>query len=153
MPIRFRCPNCRQLLGIARRKSGTAVECPTCQRSVTVPDKDDPDLALEPPAERAPESPANPQTPAGPMPVRRDLFERSDFDIELPKAARPAPVPIAPAPSRELAPPAPAPASGVTPMTPGIVLSPTQATVLTVTAILLLAVAFGVGLLVGRFLI
>jgi hypothetical protein len=34
---------------------------------------------------------------------------------------------------------------------PALVLSPTQATVLTVVLILLLAIAFGAGLLVGRF--
>jgi hypothetical protein len=33
----------------------------------------------------------------------------------------------------------------------GLILSPTRATVLTVVVILLLAVAFGAGLLVGRF--
>jgi hypothetical protein len=33
----------------------------------------------------------------------------------------------------------------------GLVLTPTQATVLTVAAVFLLAIAFGAGLLVGRF--
>src|SRR5262249_59525811 len=37
MPIRFRCPFCNQLLGIARRKAGTAVQCPTCRGRVTGP--------------------------------------------------------------------------------------------------------------------
>jgi hypothetical protein len=155
MPIRFRCQHCRQLLGIARRKAGTQVECPTCLRSLTVPTQDDPDLAPDGGVDRPPESP-----PVAAPPGKRDLFERSDFDIEMPKAvprpaALPAPAsaPLAPAPSAEpgklSASNAPAPSSGP----PGIVLTPTQATVLTVTAILLLAVAFGAGLLVGRFLI
>jgi hypothetical protein len=37
MPIRFRCVHCHQLLGIATRKSGTLISCPTCQRRQTVP--------------------------------------------------------------------------------------------------------------------
>ena len=30
MPIRFRCPHCERLLGIARRKAGTPIRCPQC---------------------------------------------------------------------------------------------------------------------------
>ena len=37
MPIRFRCAYCNQLLGIARRKSGTIVRCPTCAGHIVVP--------------------------------------------------------------------------------------------------------------------
>lgn len=37
MPIKFRCEKCGQLLGIARRKAGTDVACPRCQRMITVP--------------------------------------------------------------------------------------------------------------------
>ena len=37
MPIRFRCAYCNQLLGIARRKAGTVVRCPTCSGQVIVP--------------------------------------------------------------------------------------------------------------------
>jgi hypothetical protein len=37
MPIRFRCPYCDQLLGIARRKSGAVVDCPRCRGRVGVP--------------------------------------------------------------------------------------------------------------------
>lgn len=37
MPIKFRCLYCDQLLGIARRKSGSVVNCPKCGRAVTVP--------------------------------------------------------------------------------------------------------------------
>ena len=30
MPIRFRCAYCNQLMGIAHRKAGSVVRCPTC---------------------------------------------------------------------------------------------------------------------------
>ena len=40
MPIKFRCLYCDQLMGIARRKAGTVVACPACQRDVTVPYED-----------------------------------------------------------------------------------------------------------------
>lgn len=43
MPIRFRCPHCHRLLGIARRKSGTQTNCPQCGRVLTVPVQDDKD--------------------------------------------------------------------------------------------------------------
>ena len=41
MPIRFRCPHCERLLGIARRKAGTPIRCPQCGEGVTVPHQDD----------------------------------------------------------------------------------------------------------------
>ena len=37
MAIKFRCPYCRQLLGISTTKAGTLVDCPACGRSVLVP--------------------------------------------------------------------------------------------------------------------
>jgi DNA-directed RNA polymerase subunit RPC12/RpoP len=37
MPIRFRCPHCNRLLGIATRKAGTDIACPQCGVQVTVP--------------------------------------------------------------------------------------------------------------------
>ena len=37
MPIRFYCPYCDQLLGIASRKAGAAIECPRCKGRVGVP--------------------------------------------------------------------------------------------------------------------
>ncbi len=62
MPIRFRCSYCNQLLGIARRKSGTSVRCPTCAGQVSVPDQDE----------------------AAMVPGREDpnpfVFDRNDFD-------------------------------------------------------------------------
>src|SRR5712671_6654907 len=79
MPIRFRCAYCNQLMGIARRKAGTVVRCPTCAGQVVVPANDQEDVDKEP--EGAPEPP---------------LFERSDFDEVFtapgaPGAAQPPP--------------------------------------------------------------
>src|SRR5262245_45905806 len=37
MSIKFRCVHCNQKLGIADRKAGTQVQCPTCLQMVTVP--------------------------------------------------------------------------------------------------------------------
>ncbi len=38
MPVRFLCPACHQLLGIASRKIGAQVNCPKCQAAIIVPD-------------------------------------------------------------------------------------------------------------------
>src|SRR5262249_12451157 len=60
MPIRFRCAYCNHLFGIARRKAGTVVRCPTCAGQVVVP-------SVEAGGGR-------------PEPGNAPLFERSDFD-------------------------------------------------------------------------
>lgn len=41
MPIHFRCAHCEKLLGIARRKAGTIVNCPQCGQPLIVPTPDD----------------------------------------------------------------------------------------------------------------
>jgi hypothetical protein len=171
MPIRFRCAYCNQLLGIARRKAGTVVRCPTCAGQVVVPATDGEEE----------------QKPSGNQP----LFERSDFDdlfnnpqpadeageartagAVVPKgsggrgagtAAQPAPVSeeawgTHADPDVEVEPlgvPRAGAASGFEPPArpPGIMLSPARATVLTVVVVVGLAVAFAAGLLVGRFLL
>lgn len=46
MPVRFRCPHCNRLLGIARRKAGTQINCPQCNRMLSVP-PDDKNLDLD----------------------------------------------------------------------------------------------------------
>jgi hypothetical protein len=40
MPIKFRCQNCRQFLGISRAQAGMIVDCPSCGRSLRVPNLD-----------------------------------------------------------------------------------------------------------------
>jgi phage FluMu protein Com len=161
MPIRFRCAYCNQLLGIARRKAGQVVRCPTCAGQVIVPTPEE-DEAAEPEPEGADTAAAS---------VEEPLFERSDFDELLSEKAPVSSIasPPAPPPPRPPAPP-PAPAAGpgnslafeVERERPssaarpapaaGIVLSPARATFLTVLGIILLAVAFGAGVLVGRLL-
>jgi hypothetical protein len=142
MPIRFRCRYCNQLLGIARRKAGTDVSCPTCHGRLTVP----PDDLLP---------------PDGGGDAAPPLFERSDFEDYLrspfgDEAARHAaasrargvkPMPAVPMVidverlPDEAGPPAPA---------VGILLTPARLTVLVVAIILLLAAAFATGIAVDR---
>jgi hypothetical protein len=158
MPIRFRCASCNQLLGIARRKAGTIVHCPTCNSAVTVPMASQEDVpSPEPPA-------AIPEPEPAPAPAAPALLERSDFEDYLHDAV-PAPPPApAPAPRPATNPfdlgqlqavpvPPPLPPPRPAPAPDGIVLSPARATVLTVAMILLLAVAFGAGLVIGRWLL
>ncbi len=40
MPIKFRCPLCQQFLGISRAQARMIVDCPTCGRSIRVPNLD-----------------------------------------------------------------------------------------------------------------
>lgn len=152
MPIRFRCAYCNQLLGIARRKAGTVIHCPTCAGQVVVP---------------AAES-------EEPAPAGRDepVFERSDFEQMInpkpgrPRSRPPAPVngPSAPPPAAppdawgthgeapidvDRLPPGTAPSS-VTGAGPVILLTPAKATLLTVLVVVFVALAFGVGFFVGR---
>jgi phage FluMu protein Com len=152
MPIRFRCHSCNQLLGIARRKIGMQVRCPTCRKMLTVPKEDGAD-----------------KTPDAEVPP---LFERDDFEALLHGPNQPATVGSASPPPAPSSAPIFVPPRKETPPTPvyeselvspvaspsneptalaGIVLSPGLATILTVSMILLLAIAFGAGLLIGRF--
>jgi hypothetical protein len=167
MPIRFRCPHCQQLMGIARRKAGQAVQCPTCKATVTVP------------AEDVPDAPA----PAAAAGGGQDLFERSDFDALLqgegaathegeaaPKGApppvkapapRPAPAAARQAPAKAVPPPVRSgsgfdvePMSGLMPQEPpALVLTSRQLTWAAVVAVLAAALAFAGGVLVGRFVL
>jgi phage FluMu protein Com len=150
MPIRFRCRYCDQLLGIARRKAGLTVKCPTCQRELTVPSEDQSNgPAHEPSGTVRATAESSPASGGGPL-----LFDRDDFDEILNPSARatapsappqPPPVRVPPPPPPEAAPEGFALPQG------GIVLSPARATALTVLFVVGLAVAFGAGLLVGRF--
>lgn len=157
MPIRFRCSYCNQLLGIARRKIGSVVRCPTCAGQVVVPSK----------------STVAAEVPAGDL-----LFEHGNFDelLELP-AMKEAPKSRAgateAASAKSLSPAGawgthgePAfdverlyPSAAISkdkeakPKSAGILVSPFWATVVTVAVISLIAIAFGAGILVGRFLL
>ena len=82
MPIRFRCAYCNQLMGIARRKSGTVVRCPNCAGQVVVPRPDG--ANLDEPGEAKPAHPGQPL-----------FFEENDFDEAL-GAASPGQRPLPP---------------------------------------------------------
>jgi hypothetical protein len=156
MPIRFRCAYCNQLLGIAHRKAGTVVRCPTCNGKVVVP---------SPPAQ-----PAAAEKPMGSQPEL--IFERSDFDDllgptdgkggmapspkdqvltaaslpDIPEDFPPAPGPTGAGEGLRLAPAATAAAPR------GIVLSPARATLLTVAAAAAVVAVFVIGLFVGMWI-
>jgi hypothetical protein len=163
MPIRFRCAYCNQLLGISRRKAGTAVRCPTCAGKVIVPRAD---------AELPPVSPDS----SNPL-----VFERSDFDellntegdsavpLEKKESAETAADAAVPLSSASSPPPGawgthPEPAFDVERISPvplataesvpqaGIFLSTRNAIVLAVGIAVLLGVFFVAGLLIGLWL-
>ncbi len=140
MPIRFRCAFCNQLMGIARRKAGTVVRCPTCGGQVIVP---------EPEPETAAQS-------ASKKPKKKmgDVFENSDFDDVL-KENSSGPTPLPPSKTSPGAPPS---ASSMGQMInfeddeipKGIYLTTGKMILLSVILLMLLALAFFAGLLVGR---
>jgi hypothetical protein len=142
MPIRFRCKYCNQLIGIARRKAGTEVSCPTCHGRLMVPT-----------------DPAEAGNNGGPEHAA-PLFEHSDFEDYLrspfsEEAARhaaargrgPRPVPAVPLViDVERLPDEAVPA----PPAAGILITPGMLSLLVVAAILLLAGAFAAGIAVDR---
>jgi phage FluMu protein Com len=67
MPIRFRCAFCNQLMGIARRKAGSVVSCPSCQRELVVPTPEQEPVEM-------------PSAPVSVKPGKMNPFERHDFD-------------------------------------------------------------------------
>ena len=151
MPIRFRCAYCNQLMGIARRKAGTVIRCPNCAGQVIVPNP-----------EPVPEAPPQPHGSAPQPAIRQEapLFEGSDFDkifeaggtgvggFEPNLFSNPPPGPASPKPLQ------PSPGNfdvdAVATPGPGIFLTPGKLTVVCVILVILLGVAFLVGLLVGR---
>jgi hypothetical protein len=166
MPIRFRCAYCSQLMGIARRKAGTVVSCPTCHGQVVVPDP----------------GPAGEETQKSPVEGPPPLFEGSDFDEvfapvqggpvpapgKISAGGNPVPGPVVPPPppdapakawpgaSQDLSfdverAPDPVPEPVRTGQT-GVWLSPTAMTLLCLMVVVLLALSFVAGLLLGRSL-
>lgn len=108
MPIRFRCPHCSRLLGIARRKAGTRINCPQCAAAVTVPV---PDGATEPDLNEIddlmnPVAGANgePPPPPVPLPDPTDLPDLPDPEPGRPAVATRSPRPAPPLPPQPAAP-------------------------------------------------
>jgi len=177
MPIRFRCPNCERLLGIARRKAGLEIHCPQCGAGMIVPQEEAPadgnlrDLEelLGPPqangtsplpAAAAPE-PLGPavQTLPAPLPPRPvpkhrgpgddPLFEQSDVDELLGLARRDGLLSLGDENPAK-------PVTGMDAMSldegtpPGkVMLSSQKAVILVVAAAALIIVAFIIGFMVG----
>ncbi len=94
MPIRFRCKHCKQNLGISRSKAGDVVDCPTCGRSIKVPQRDgqaddvsrpqmnfhDPEIA---------DAMAEIQSLADPKPVSSDHSVENDSPVDSPAESMP----------------------------------------------------------------
>jgi hypothetical protein len=159
MPIRFRCAYCQQLMGIARRKAGTVVRCPKCAGQVVVPPPDDFDLdgsgttgAAQP----------NKATGNG----EGKLFEQSDFEQVFDQGAAAAPQVLQPTVSGR-APGTPRPAFANLPpggsheyeavplgqaRTPsrGLYLTSGVLAVVSALMVVLMGMAFFLGLLLGR---
>lgn len=156
MPIRFRCVFCNQLMGISRRKAGTIVRCPVCASSITVPTQPDGDSAER---SRKSSKARRQREPSAP------LFERSDFDDVFSASGRepsadrttPPPLPLVldvhgvRGPTPALADPIKNNGMTEQPTPLGIVLTPRVVTLLSVAAIVAVALAFTVGLWVGAF--
>lgn len=170
MPIRFRCEHCNQRLGIARRRAGTKVECPTCHALVLVPHEDQEEAPAGAPGSLPRSSSPNPEAP---------LFERSDFDELLQGRTGEEPSLKVPTVGQQPLPPLQfgeshtrnagsgggydvervggagadfSPAASTRNGPSGYVLTPYRASLLTTIVIVLMAVSFVAGLLVGRFL-
>jgi phage FluMu protein Com len=161
MPIRFRCAYCNQLLGIARRKAGTVVRCPTCAGRVVVPtvESDEPD---QPDDESSPlvfersdfEEILGPQGKSAAIPQKETVLTPSDVVVAVPSEHPPPgawgthaeppfdverinPQPASMTSGELLAQPA------------GVYLSSAKLKLLAAAAVAALALAFGAGLLVG----
>jgi hypothetical protein len=169
MPIKFRCVHCNKLLGIARRKAGTIVDCPQCKQQLIVPTPDDPE----------PE-PEEDQVTVQPEPVKPPpkLFEQDNFEILLQEQDAPtyrshegahyAPAPTfaaernLPIPATVMSPPsgaAPAPLPLPYPTqhqqpqrAGGVVLSGGKIMLILVVMFFVVAGAFGAGIFVGKSL-
>jgi len=160
MPIRFRCAYCNQLMGIAKRKAGTVVSCPTCQGQVVVPS---PEPGMVEPLPLPPPSPS--PSPSAREPSGGNVFERHDFD---PGLFNPNPVPLtAPSPGPAFLQPMTAPApkhkpalGGSEPFAlpepaaspRGMVLTPGKMVLVLVGGGVVGLILFGLGLLVGKSL-
>jgi hypothetical protein len=169
MPIRFRCVYCDKLLGIARRKAGTIINCPHCAEKLIVPTPDPADTAAEPDEGSVQGSTSEKAFAGAPPPP---LFEKIDIDAMLQgkPMIRPFGEPVFEPPKQktirtESGPGFPplysaAPAQAATKPGPsalgpvarprGYYVSPAKATWLVLLMIVLLALAFGAGWMVRR---
>jgi hypothetical protein len=177
MPIRFRCVYCSKLLGIGRRKAGSVVNCPACQKQLLVPNSEPVGVtensisvgANGDPHQESANDEARQDTPPPPMSKKPmsgpQLFERSDFEILL--EAKPTDKPpekVKKKRNKDAPPPLPSPlerplenpldfSQQIPRKEPvGIFISANRATWLSILAIVAITLAFGAGLIIGRFL-
>jgi hypothetical protein len=155
MPIRFRCAYCNQLMAIGTRKAGSVVNCTKCHNAlvVPVPDNGTGAASAQPGAALA-----NPQT------VPANVFEQNDFVNLFEQQAAPHPEALQPPMFSTVQPQAPAsplPAASfieydAIPLTPssrsgrGLHVPPGVLAAACAVIVVLLGLAFFLGLLVGR---
>jgi phage FluMu protein Com len=165
MPIRFRCSVCHQLLGIGRRKAGTVVRCPKCTNQVMVPEADEEaTTTAAKPGEQVFErsdfdeifAPALKEKSSS---RRRKKGKRARTAVAQERVSKAAPFegsrPVQPVdePARAIDEPLPSPpVAAPSARRQGFWLTPTLATWLSLAMLVALALAFGAGLLSGRYL-
>jgi hypothetical protein len=161
MPIRFRCPSCTKLLGIARRKAGTVVHCPTCGVEVTVPTEAETRQPARPAIDRRePAQAAHASNGHGTRtPESMPLFERPDFESLLnpvvmkarpEEPPRPEPVPVRDRPKPPPPPRALIPVDDGYDVEPvGLVISRGNLTIAAVVVVVLIGLSFAAGYLLA----
>jgi hypothetical protein len=151
MPVRFRCTECFSTLSTARRKAGTTVVCPNCLRMVNVPLPE----VVQVQTQELVAVGGNSFAGRTKSEVRfgtgatldleaMPLFERSDFEQMLNPAIQDA---AENEPTEE-----PAPQVNLQVLTPqldGFLVMRSTVTVLTAAVVVLIALAFTAGVLVG----
>jgi hypothetical protein len=167
MPIRFRCAYCNQLMAIARRKAGTVVRCPTCAGQVVVPntgssgqqeaaqapspaaggvfERSDFDKLLENPAPPPVHAPPPPGPGVGPpLPPLPNPEQEFPGVGAVPPAAGDSGFDVNPVPL--LTPGVPA----FHPRQRGLIMTPARWLLLLLIVLVLVALAFLAGLLIGQ---
>ena len=158
MPIDFRCAFCNQLMRIGRRKAGTVVRCPKCKNDIVVPKVEN--GAMDGP-EHSQNAPPNPQAGDG------GLFEQSDFEkvfgegtaagpqmLQPPKTSGTAPAspwaafpnPASPGPAEYEA----VPLGPVKNLPRGVFVTSGVLAAVSAVVVVLMGMAFFLGLLLGR---
>src|SRR3954454_10689258 len=103
VPIKFRCFQCNQLLGVSRSKAGSIVACPKCATELIVPAPDDGPAAADSASAPGPETtPAFLAAIAEGLPVELSEIRLEDIRInpDYPLTPTPHPAPAsAPAPA------------------------------------------------------
>jgi hypothetical protein len=161
MPIRFRCAYCNQLMGIARRKAGTVVRCPKCAGQVVVPHPEGYDDGPDPSEQPVAHQPM----PAGQVHgsgggLAAKVFEHNDFAKVFEDDGAPAPLAPLPPAAPPAAHPRPAPADSaseydairLSPTTKarGVFMTSGLLAVFAALVIILMGMAFFLGVLLGR---